>query len=82
MLISITQDEGFDQAEYILFTDAVDELNHNWNEYIPHFLDYNYTILNESHRTKIAQDIRKFYFGDKMISSETKNDLVKVSLEF
>jgi len=80
--MSVTQDEGLDQAVYILFGDAIDELNNNWNEYIPHFLDYNYTVLNESLRTKIAQDIRTFYFGDKVISSETKGDLVKVSLDF
>lgn len=80
--MSVTQDEGLDQAVHLLFDDAIDELNNNWNEYVPHLLDFNYTVSNESLRTKIARDIRTFYFGDKVISSETKGDLVKVSLNF
>lgn len=78
MLISNTQDEGYILAVYI-FKDTMDELNNNWNELLTHLLDYNYTIPNESLRTKTGQDIKKFYFGDKMVSEETKSNLVKVS---
>lgn len=76
--MSVTKDEGLILAVFILVEDAMNELNNNWNEYIPHLLDYNYTISNENLRTKIAQDIKRFYFGDQMISMNTKTNLVKV----
>lgn len=79
MLISVTQDEGLILAVYIIYENGLDELNNNWNEYLPHLLDYNYTISNENQRTKIAQDIKKFYFGDQKVSKETVGNLVEVS---
>lgn len=81
VLMSITQNEGFIIAVFILFEDAMNEINNNWNEYIPHLLDYNYTISNENLRTKIAQDIKQFYFGDQKISMETKSNLIKVRFD-
>lgn len=78
--MSITKDEGLGMAlEILLDKNSTDELNNNWNEHIPHLLDYDYTISNGSLRTRIAQDIKKFYFGDEIVSMKTKNDLTKVS---
>lgn len=82
VLISHTQDEGLIVAVFILSEDPINELNNNWNDHIPHLLDYDYTVSNESLRTKIAQDIRKFYFGNKLVSKETKSNLVKVSITY
>lgn len=82
VLISNNQDEGLIIAALILSEDPLNELNNNWNEHIPHLLDYDYTISNESLRTKIAQDIRKFYFGDKQVSKETKRNLIKVNITY
>lgn len=81
VLISVAQDEGLILAAGILFEDVSNELNNNWNEHIPHLLDYDYTISNAFLRTKIAQDIKEFYFGDKTISRQTTNNLVEVSLK-
>jgi hypothetical protein len=76
--MSVTKDEGFDTAIDISRKNGINELNDNWNEYLPHLLDYNFTISNEKLRTKISQDIKKFYFGDKTISKETLSNLVEV----
>lgn len=78
VLMSATENEGFIIAVFILAEDAMSEINNEWNEHIPHLLDYNYTISNENLRTKIAQDIKQFYFVDRKISLETKSDLIKV----
>jgi len=78
VLISHTQDEGLIFAALILIEDALNDINSNWNEILPHLLDYNYTISNESQRTEIAQDIKEFYFGDNMVSKKTKSNFVKV----
>jgi len=80
--MSVTQDEGLSTALYIIYENGIDELNNNWNEYLPHLLDYNYTISNENLRSKIAQDIREFYFGDKIISKETISNFVEVRLHY
>jgi len=77
--MSVTQDEGLIIAIFIDYQNGLNELNNNWNEYLPHLLDYNYTISNENQRTKVAQDIKKFYFGDQAISKETIGNLVEVS---
>lgn len=79
VLMSATENEGFIIAVFILLEDAMNEINSEWNEHIPHLLDYNYTILNENLRAKIAQDIKQFYFGDRKVSQETKSNLIKVS---
>jgi len=78
--MSVGQDEGLFMAIFIGSENGFNELNNNWNEYLPHLLDYNYTISNENLRSKIAQDIKEFYFGDKPISKETKSNLADVSL--
>ncbi|XP_060868814.1 esterase E4-like [Metopolophium dirhodum] len=78
VLMSVTQDEGLSTALYIIYENGIDELNNNWNEYLPHLLDYNYTISNENLRSKIAQDIREFYFSDKIISKETISNFVEM----
>jgi len=78
VLMSHTQDEALDMEIFISFGDAANELNNNWNEILPHLLDYNYTISNESQRTKIAQDIKEFYFGDKIVSNETRKIFSKM----
>jgi len=78
VLISHTQDEGLIFVALILIEDAMNEINSNWNEILPHLLDYNYTISNESQRTNIAQDIKEFYFGDNMVSKKTKSNFVKM----
>jgi len=80
--MSVSRDEGFDTALYIMNENGINELNDNWNEYLPHLLDYNYTISNEKLRTKISQDIKKFYFGDKKLSKETMSNLVEVRLHY
>jgi len=78
--MSVGQDEGLFMAIFIGSENGFNELNNNWNEYLPNLLDYNYTISNENLRSKIAQDIKEFYFGDKPISKETKSNLADVSL--
>lgn len=78
VLISTTQDEGL---IFIAIKGFIDELNSNWDEYLPHLLDYNYTISNEHLKTKVAQEIKKFYFGDQMVSMKTKSNIVKVCLQ-
>jgi len=80
--MSVTQDEGLSTALYIIYENGINELNNNWNEYLPHLLDYNYTISNENLRSKIAQDIKEFYFGDKIISKETISNFVEVRLHY
>jgi len=77
--MSVTQDEGLIIAIFIVHDNGLNELNNNWNEYLPHLLDYNYTISNENLRSKIAQNIKEFYFGDKPVSKETIGNLVEVS---
>lgn len=79
--MSITKDEGLILAADILSKEVINDLNNNWNTHIPHLLDYDYTISNESLRIKIAQDIKKFYFNDQIISTKTKNNLIKVNLK-
>jgi len=78
--MSVTKDEGLVIAAFMYFGKISNELNDNWNEYLPHLLDYNYTISNEKLRTNISQDIKKFYFGDKNVSKETLSNLVEVCL--
>ncbi|CAH1711822.1 esterase E4-like isoform X1 [Aphis gossypii] len=78
VLMSVSRDEGFDLALYAMNENGINELTDNWNEYLPHLLDYNYTISNEKLRTKISQDIKNFYFGDESISKETMSNLVKM----
>jgi hypothetical protein len=77
VLVSTTQDEGL---IFIALKEFIDELNSNWDECIPHLLDYNYTISNEYLKTKVAQDIKKFYFGDQMVSTKTMSNIIKVCL--
>lgn len=60
----------------------MDDFNNNWNENLPHLLDYNYTVSNVFLKSKIANDIKKFYFGDKLISIETKSNITRVSFNF
>lgn len=79
--MSATQNEGFIIAVFVLAEDAMNEINSDWNEHIPHLLDYDYTVSNKNLRTKIAQDIKQFYFGDRKISLETKNSLIKVRFD-
>ncbi|CAI6374089.1 unnamed protein product [Macrosiphum euphorbiae] len=78
VLMSVNQDEGLIEAIFIVYRNGLNELNNNWNEYLPHLLDYNYTISNENQRTEVAQDIKKFYFGDETISKETIGNLVEM----
>uniref|UniRef100_A0A2S2QZ43 Carboxylic ester hydrolase n=1 Tax=Sipha flava TaxID=143950 RepID=A0A2S2QZ43_9HEMI len=75
VLVSTTQDEGL---IFIALKEFIDELNSNWDECIPHLLDYNYTISNEYLKTKVAQDIKKFYFGDQMVSTKTMSNIIKM----
>ncbi|XP_025192338.1 esterase E4-like isoform X2 [Melanaphis sacchari] len=78
VLMSVTKDEGLIIAIYITHEDHINKLNNNWNEYLPHLLDYNYTIPNEKLRNKVSQDIKKFYFGDQTLSKETISNLVEM----
>jgi len=80
--MSLNKEEGLIIAKFIMHGNGINELNDNWNEYLPHLLDYNYTISNEKLRTKISQDIKKFYFGDKTISKETMSTFAKVRLHY
>lgn len=80
--MSVTRDEGLDTIlPLVLNKNASNELNNNWNEYIPLLLDYNHTISNDSLRATIAQDIKEFYLGNDIVSIKTKNDLVRVSFK-
>ncbi|VVC28330.1 Hypothetical protein CINCED_3A016091 [Cinara cedri] len=76
VLMSVTQDEGYCLTADIISKNAMDDLNTNWNEYLPHLLDYNYTISNEFLKSEIAKDIKKFYFGDKPLSIVTITKMV------
>jgi len=80
--MSVTQDEGLSTVLYIIYENGINELNNNWNEYLPHLLDYNYTISNENLRSKIAQDVKEFYFGNKTISNETIRNFVEVRFHY
>lgn len=77
--MSVTQDEGYFITVDTLSNNVMDDLNDNWNDHLPHLLDYNYTVPNEFLKRKIAKVIKEFYFGDKPISIETKSNITKVS---
>ncbi|CAI6376484.1 unnamed protein product [Macrosiphum euphorbiae] len=78
VLMSFSEYEGLIIQLLTGSDNAIIELKNNFNEYLTHLMDYNYTISNENLRSKIAQDIKEFYFGDKPISKETKSNLVKM----
>lgn len=56
---------------------ALKDLDENWEKIAPLLLNYNYTIA-ETEQKNISAKIRKDYFGDKHIDSDSLPDLVHV----
>ncbi|CAB0002547.1 unnamed protein product [Nesidiocoris tenuis] len=61
ILFSHTADEGLYPGSQIIENETLmADLRDDWDEILPHLLDYNYTIP-ENRRTEVAKAIRQFY---------------------
>ena len=55
----------------------MEELDNNWETIAPVLLNYEFTLPKEQHAT-VARKIRKYYMGDKPISFENCQPLIKM----
>ncbi|KAI7815085.1 carboxylesterase [Rhyzopertha dominica] len=53
-----------------MLENKADEIGLNWDEWSPHLLDYNYTVLKRD-KLEIGRKVKEFYFGNTKISKET-----------
>lgn len=69
-----------DTCTYIDFAHEkyLKEINANWNDIVPHILDYNFTIPQKE-LNKVSQIIRQTYMGDKQLTMDNFYDFVKVN---
>ncbi|XP_046680494.1 esterase E4-like [Homalodisca vitripennis] len=77
-LTSMTTEEGLYPASTFLKNNKLmKELDENWNKIAPHLLDYNNTVAKEL-QDEISDKIKKFYFGNKNISTAQTAELVRM----
>ncbi|XP_045761414.1 juvenile hormone esterase-like [Maniola jurtina] len=67
---------GFTDMDGVLkfpqFYDWIDEMNTNFSDFLPADLQFK----NQNEKEKIAQQIRRFYFGQKQISKKTAKEFI------
>ena len=73
----MTEDEGCTMYAGLVLNheELTEELNNNWESLAPSALDYDKFISCPDKEKKLTEKIRKFYFGDKRIGLETRNNL-------
>ncbi|KAG8281695.1 carboxylic ester hydrolase activity protein [Homalodisca vitripennis] len=77
-LTSMTTEEGlFPAATFIKNTSLLQELEQRWHVIAPFLLDYNNTVPVHLINNVTAQ-IRKTYFGNKVIGYESRRELIKM----
>ncbi|XP_054276330.1 venom carboxylesterase-6-like [Macrosteles quadrilineatus] len=77
-LTSITKDEGlYPAARFIDREELLNELNDNWNQIVPHILDFNFTIPSADINS-VSDKIRQFYFKGDQVSIQNRNKLVEL----
>ncbi|XP_065212960.1 esterase E4-like [Planococcus citri] len=77
-MTGVTEKEGlYPGAEFMAHDHLLKELNDNWYEIAPNLLMYNYSVP-EKERDAVSDAIRNFYFGDKPICKETRDQLVQM----
>lgn len=59
------------------FHKKLDEIEQRWNEIMPSFLEYNFTV-RDGDKKKVAEKVKKFYVKDQKISKDAIQDLIKV----
>lgn len=67
-------------VDFVADPSYLPQINEEWNELIPHILDYNYTVC-PSQRDAVTQKIRQFYFKDKPVSKDTYPLLIQVGIQ-
>jgi hypothetical protein len=53
----------------------IDYMNENVDIFVPD----NLNITDAAHKDRVGENIRRFYFGDKWISTETKKEFAMAS---
>ncbi|KAF5304384.1 hypothetical protein FQA39_LY09763 [Lamprigera yunnana] len=77
-IFSHVESEGlYPASEFISKKEYLQYIDDNWNEVIPHILDFNNT-LGTNDKQKVLQKIRNFYFGNESIREGTFSKLVNV----
>uniref|UniRef100_A0A0A9X407 Carboxylic ester hydrolase n=1 Tax=Lygus hesperus TaxID=30085 RepID=A0A0A9X407_LYGHE len=67
VIFSYTNDEGSVFVMRVLMEEKFNrELQERWDDLLPHVLEYN-DVMDPSHMTQIASEIRKFYLGDRNV---------------
>ncbi|KAF2904245.1 hypothetical protein ILUMI_01926 [Ignelater luminosus] len=54
-----------------------EDLNEHWNTVLSYVLDYEHTAA-ESDKTSVAQEIKKFYFGNNQVTEDNVQSLIKL----
>ncbi|KAK9511867.1 hypothetical protein O3M35_000440 [Rhynocoris fuscipes] len=76
-LVTMNSDEGlYPGAEILADSKLADELDNNWNEYLPFLLDYNYTCTADK-IDNVSNRIKEFYLGNSRIM-ESKKQFIKM----
>ncbi|CAG7830066.1 unnamed protein product, partial [Allacma fusca] len=80
MLTGVNKDEGLlFHAETILMNEkALGELNTEFNKWIPISLMYEDILPHVGQRDHVSQQIKSFYFGNKMIGADTRENLTNM----
>lgn len=75
-IVSWTNSEGLYPGSYF-YQSHLPYIDKNWNELLPHILDYNYTLKVELHN-EISQKIRQKYLGDQRITKNNFMEMIKI----
>ncbi|XP_053682970.1 venom carboxylesterase-6-like [Sabethes cyaneus] len=80
LLLSVNEAEGlYPGAEFVSQLSYLEEINNNWNSYLPSILDYQTSQRNdEKRRDEISTAIRKRYLGKRALNKYSFKDLVLI----
>ncbi|VVC27651.1 Hypothetical protein CINCED_3A005726 [Cinara cedri] len=77
-MISVTTHEGlYPGSEFINNAALMKHIDENWNNVIPHILDYNYTIPGEQ-INNVSQLIRKEYIGNTVLKKGNTEQFIQM----
>jgi uncharacterized protein YihD (DUF1040 family) len=77
-MVSVVNAEGiYPVGTFIADEAKLKKFNEEFDDLAPLLLDYHHSV-DESERLEVTRKIRKEYFGDKNITKDSANDIIKV----
>jgi carboxylesterase type B len=82
IIAGVTENEGLLMHSSYVFQnpELLQDINENWRKVLPITLEYDefYTNFTRHHKLEVSMKIRKFYFQERPINEETRQQLTNV----